>query len=72
MIVKYNTMKLFLCTWGHNYGLGCCIIAAKDKKQAELIAESDPSGTIWDGFELNEIVTPDKEGIIDIPFYQHT
>jgi hypothetical protein len=63
-------MKLFLCTWMTNYGLDCCVIAAKDKLSAELIANGEPSGMIWEDFELNEIITPNKEGILPLSFYK--
>lgn len=64
-------MKYYLCTWGTNYGLDCCIIAAKDEESATTIAKSDNSGLIWDNFELNEIIPQEKEGIMDIDFFNN-
>lgn len=66
-----NDLKLFLCTWGTNYGLGCCVIAANSLEEANTIAKSDTTGLIWDSFENNEIITPKETGIIPINFYNH-
>lgn len=64
-------MKLYLCTQGTNYGLGCCVISAKDIESANKIANEDKTGLIWDRFEINEIVPSDKEEILKIDFYNH-
>ena len=63
-------MKLYLCTWGTNYGLDCCLVSALSEENALKIATE--KGKAWDGVEANEIVPSDKEEVIRIDFYNYS
>jgi hypothetical protein len=56
-------MKLFQITWQSNFGLGCCIIAANNEKEAKTIASENP--WVWKGFDCMEIIIPEKAGVIE-------
>jgi hypothetical protein len=47
---------------GTNYGLGSAIVEAKDRESCINICES--STTIWPGYDIDEIITTGKEGIL--------
>ncbi len=61
-------MKLYLCTWGTNYGLDCCIVSAESIEIAKNLATKSGS---WDSLEINEIVPSDKEEVLKIDFYNN-
>lgn len=63
-------MKLYLCTWGTNYGLDCCIVSAKNEENARKIAINERIA--WEGVEANEIIPSNKEEVIHIDFYHHS
>jgi len=62
-------MKLYLCTWGTNYGLDCCIVSALTEESAKQLALADRA---WpDTLEANEIKSSDKEEVLKINFYNN-
>ncbi len=61
-------MKLYLCTWGTNYGLDCCIVSALNEENAKKIALANGA---WDTIEVNEIVSSAKEEVVKIDFYNN-
>ncbi len=62
-------MKLWLCTWGTNYGLQCCVVSALTMKSAFVFALD--YGAWPDSLEINEIIPRTEEGVIRIDFYNN-
>jgi len=61
-------MRLYLCTWGTNYGLDCCVVSALNEDNAKKLAINHGA---WDTIEINEIKTSNNEEVINIDFYNN-
>lgn len=62
-------MKLYLVTWGTNYGLDCCIVEALTENRA--IALAFEGKRAWEGAEANEIIPTGNAGVLKIDFYNN-